>query len=114
MKVAQLLEPEQRYRSLAQTGLRECLRGQWQPWVEEFKRSLAALDGARDFEKLANVGDLRALLGEPTVGLLVHHPRDPDGQGQGENFRWFMQNRRSGRHALPVPTEESNGLPYRP
>jgi hypothetical protein len=114
VKMVQLLEPEQRYRSLTQTGLQECSRGQWQPWVDEFKRALAALYGARDFEGLDNVRDLRALLGEPTVGLPVHYPRDPDGRGQGENFRWFMQNRRSGHHALPVPTEELNGLPYRP
>jgi hypothetical protein len=82
--------------------------------VEEFKRALAALYGANDFEVLDNDRELRALLGEPPVGLPVHYPRDPDGRGQGENFRWFMQNRRSDHHALPVPTEELNGLPYRP
>jgi hypothetical protein len=82
--------------------------------VEEFKRALPALHSGTDFEALATVQDLRELLGEPTTELPIHYPRDPDGRGQGENFRWFMDNRRRGRNALPLPTEESNGLPQRP
>lgn len=108
----ELLDAAKRYDSLDDNG--------WQPldnWrerlVKEFKREIAVLygNGKDDFEQLANVQDLRAMLGEQTTGLPVHYPRTaPLPHPEGRNFEWFMGNNRYIGYALG-PATKDEGLP---
>jgi CRISPR-associated protein (TIGR03986 family) len=104
------LDPGRRYRSLRDDGWQEA--ADWRErYVARFKVALAERYGVTEFEALANVQDLRALLGEPPDGLPVHYPRSgrqPD--PEGKNFEWFMANNRHRGVALDRPTED-RGLP---
>ncbi len=44
--------------------------------------------------------------------LPVHYPRiGEEPNGRGENFKWFGENEKKGRHALPALYEDDRGLP---
>jgi CRISPR-associated protein (TIGR03986 family) len=112
IRISQLevLDPAKRYTSLSEPG--------WYPakdWqttcVQAFKQALAKRYGATNFESLAHVQDLQALLSDHTNGLPIHYPRtarraDPEGR----NFEWFMGNNRHQGYAL-APATEDRGLP---
>lgn len=60
------------------------------------------------FGNLTSIADLKALLSAPKAPLPIHYPRQgEDASADGENFKWFMGNKRrvqlEARNQLPAP-----------
>ena len=72
----------------------------------------------RDFTDLENIKDLKAIL--TSVNLPIHYPRSikclrstKKPQQDGKNFKWFMENKESGKMPLKLADEETEGFPLR-
>ncbi|RRR73722.1 MAG: TIGR03986 family CRISPR-associated RAMP protein [Candidatus Viridilinea halotolerans] len=105
-----ILDPDQRYRDLLASGLRDAL-GQKDHWITLFKAELARIYG-QPFAQLPPIRDLQALLNEPP--LPVHYPRSAQHPvADGRNYEWFVGNKRNARQrlALRLSDEDSEGLP---
>jgi CRISPR-associated protein (TIGR03986 family) len=121
-----------RYSSLAMTIL-EGLQADADPvetphpsitdWLKLFMAQMETLycEKGMSFGDLVNVADLRSLLSSPKAPLPVHYPRQgEDASTDGENFKWFMGNKRrvfyEGRgrllppQFLPVAVDDHVGL----
>lgn len=88
---------------------------QCERWIEAFKTCMAAENGdGLSFTQLPNIQDLKALTSEPDVAH-IHYPRlESPPNLEGENFRWFIANkRRDEPWALGLPHEDG-GLPLDP
>lgn len=85
-------------------------------WTQEFQKVLKELYGAPEFARLANVRDLKALLGEPGLAH-THYPRfERKANAKGENFKWFVGNKRrkpedGGPFKLPLADQDKKGFP---
>lgn len=83
--------------------------------IATFKAAMRERYGT-DFNRLAPVRDLRALLAT-APSKPVHYPRSScEPQPEGKNYEWFVGNKRSGRNAGPRLTlalaeDDRDGLP---
>lgn len=113
MQPIQVFEPKQRFGSLQATGWKTVQEEQWRNWIAQFQTQMAEWYGA-PFHKLVNIQDLKAVTSEPDVEY-IHYPRlEPEPQPEGENFRWFVENKRLDEpHALGLATSDT-GLPLIP
>ncbi|HID63308.1 MAG TPA: TIGR03986 family CRISPR-associated RAMP protein [Anaerolineae bacterium] len=113
VKAVQVLQPTQRFSSLKNEGWATVTEKQREDWVESFKSQMMAAYGSL-FEQLPNIQDLKALAGEPDVAQ-IHYPRlESEPQVEGENFRWFVKNKRQQPpHALDLAVDD-RGLPLNP
>jgi len=105
----EVLNTAQRYSSLSSDGWEDRLASK-EKWVSDFAEAMRAKYGAA-FDGL--LAELRAILGAPS--LPVHYPREaPLPTKEGENFRWFVKNkRRRDPHPLGLAAEDG-GLPISP
>jgi CRISPR-associated protein (TIGR03986 family) len=79
---------------------------------ERFRERMEAVHGS-PFADLANIADLRELLGPPEEAPPVMYPRLPVGR-KPESFEWFVENRSPrGGHWLDL-TDADAGLPRDP
>jgi CRISPR-associated protein (TIGR03986 family) len=112
-----------RYGNLTNGGQRSLTSDQRQKLVDKFKAAMVGqyAEPGQGFEELPNIADLRALLATSPY-LPVHYPRPtPQPLPEGNNYEWFMGNKRAGTHEhgprleLPLPIEEAHstfdGLP---
>jgi len=104
-----VLNTAQRYSSLSSDGWEDRLASK-EEWVSAFAEAMRAEYGAA-FDGL--LAELRAILGAPS--LPVHYPREAAlPTKEGENFRWFVKNkRRRDPHPLGLAAEDG-GLPISP
>ena len=71
------------------------------------------------FNELPFISGFLQVLRGPKKDVPIHYPRIPDPHlgcrpnPEGENFRWFVNNERGNKLALPAVTDEK-GLPYQP
>ncbi len=111
----EVIDPQSRYASLSDDGWIKPDPQQIDAWINAFKKEMGSRYGAA-FEQLANIRDLKALLGEEPV-LPVHYPRSTrQPQAEGRQYEWFVGNKRGGqdpglRLALQLATDEHQGLP---
>ena len=108
----QVIDFGQRYVSLAGSGEQKAAPEQRKQWLADFKTAMSRAY-EMEFDKLAHIKDLLALLSNPQPNLPIHYPRtDVKPVEQGKNFEWFMGNNRNrdARYALEMPGEEK-GLP---
>jgi CRISPR-associated protein (TIGR03986 family) len=113
IKSLEVLDPQQRFASLTSDGWKTV--AEWGDWVDQFKTQMVAeYNHWSSFDALPNIRDLRALTCEPDVKY-IHYPRlDPEPQLEGENFRWFVKNKKLDRpHALDL-ADSDKGLPLEP
>jgi CRISPR-associated protein (TIGR03986 family) len=109
----QILNIDARYRNLESAWVPAL--GRKDALVNEFQEAMAERYG-KEFHKLENIRDLKALLAE-SAKLPVHYPRPTEEpQVEGRNYEWFMGNKRSGRDAGPrlvlrLAEEDTEGLP---
>lgn len=83
---------------------------QWlKQWLKLFKETMKnKYDNS--FEELDNIKDIETILGAPP--LSVHYPRTSEKPDVlGENFKWFMQNKRFGKKPLKIASEDTEGFP---
>ncbi len=109
----QIFTMTERYQSLTATLPSEVtVQDLIKPWVEAFKTTVESMYCGKGmhFGQLDNIVDLTALLSQPESSLLVHYPRQtPVPTKEGENFRWFMGNKRRiddkirQKNRLPAP-----------
>lgn len=119
-----ILKPGERYTSL------RCVEGGWTKdldpteYINAFKAALQQAYDEIPFIRLPNIQDLRKLLSAPDVRH-IHYPRsEPTPTEDGENFKWFVGNRRRLDDArkpahrrrlpnpelLPLPSDDTAGL----
>jgi CRISPR-associated protein (TIGR03986 family) len=81
--------------------------------IETFKQALGQLYGT-DFDHLPNVRDLCALLGDPQGPPRIHYPRPSRQPGTGDNYKWFMDNKRdpAGPSLMLLYAVDDQGFPY--
>ena len=83
--------------------------------IKTFKKSMVDAYMLKDFKELPFIkGFLQVLQGPNTDNPRIHYPRSnskPD--REGKNFKWFMDNEKGSRLALPAVTDDE-GLPYKP
>ena len=109
-----LISPE-RYSSLGAGGWIAVAEQQRRNWIGDFKTALTGLYGGADsFLDLPHIRDLLALTVTPDVEA-IHYPRlEHVPQTEGENFKWFVANKkRRFPHVLGLPEDESP-LPLNP
>lgn len=113
IKTVKVLQLIQRFTSLKSDGWAVVTEKQRGDWVKLFKSQMMAAYGS-PFEELPNIQDLKALAGEPDVAQ-IHYPRlESEPQVEGENFRWFVENKRQrSPHALDLAVGD-RGLPLNP
>jgi CRISPR-associated protein (TIGR03986 family) len=108
-----------RYNSLLSSGDNEAEQAQSDPqtpspdlktWISTFVAQMEAVycKKGEAFGNLTNIADLKALLSAPKISLPIHYPRQSaDASTDGENFKWFMGNKRRAqretRNQLPAP-----------
>lgn len=112
VKTLQVLKPQQQFSSLKAGKWPSVAETQWRRWVEGFKTQMAAAygDGA-SFTELPNILDLRVLTSEPDVAH-IHYPRlESPPKPEGENFRWFVANKRQDRPLALGLADADSGLP---
>lgn len=115
VKAVQILQPHQRFRSLKGNGWETVTEAQWRQWVKHSKTQIADIYGeGAPFAELPNIQDLKALTSEPDIAA-IHYPRlEAVPQPEGENFRWFVANKkRSHPHPLGMAADDT-GLPLDP
>ncbi len=79
-------------------------------WIQDFKNAMREAY-VTPFDSLPNVRDLKALLGEPALPH-VHYPRSQDKPMEnGQNFEWFMGNKRKLNLSLPLAPDDREGFP---
>lgn len=84
-------------------------------FVEFYKKEMS-ISYALDFDQLANIRDMKAIL-DQAPELPIHYPRTTKKpKPEGKNFEWFMGNSRSGRNAGPrltlhIADNPQQGLP---
>ena len=107
-----VLNPEKRYSDLSSDGWDKNRLADKEGWVGYFLKKMRAQYGDEAFDDL--LAELRALLSAPPFPA-IHYPReDEKPTEEGENFRWFVKNkRRKDPHPLELVAEDS-GLPIRP
>jgi len=105
-----VLQPIRRFSSLKNEGWAIVTEKQRDDWIKSFQSQMAAKYDL-PFDELPNIRDLRALSGEPDM-TQIHYPRlESEPQVDGENFRWFVENKRQSRpHALGLASDD-RGLP---
>ena len=83
--------------------------------IQAFQESMiAAYDADKNFDALPFITDFLQILEGPVADLPIHYPReDRNPAPEGENFRWFTENERGWKDALPDVTD-AKGLPYEP
>jgi CRISPR-associated protein (TIGR03986 family) len=108
----EVLDPVERYSDLSSDGWQNRLADK-EYWIADFTKGMQDWYGQEAHN--AVLAELRALLSVPPSSLPVHYPREsPIPTKEGENFRWFVKNkRRTDPHALDLAIEDS-GLPIRP
>jgi len=109
VKSVKVLNLQNRYTSFREDGW-ESVNG-YHKWVDIFKKGMSEAYGYLSFDEMPNIQDLHCLLGEPDVEH-IHYPRtNQDPEERGENFKWFVGNKRR-RPPIPLPlTEADIGLP---
>jgi CRISPR-associated protein (TIGR03986 family) len=106
----QIVNLRTRYRGFESDGWSDQLMRKAR-WIQRFKDEMKNLYG-QAFDQLANVRDLRALLGEPPGNLPIHYPRSTEKPtAEGKNFEWFMGNKRGLKMGLPLTEDDRSGLP---
>lgn len=105
----EVLDPVKRYSGLSSTGWEDRLASK-EGWIRVFTETMqAGYDTAFD-DFLAELG---AVLSAPS--LPVHYPREgPIPTKEGENFRWFVRNKRRAEPRSLGLAAEDDGLPVRP
>ncbi|MGI8783258.1 MAG: TIGR03986 family type III CRISPR-associated RAMP protein [Acidobacteriota bacterium] len=103
-----VLDPAVRYSS-DQAGWR--FAENWKvECVEKFKTAMAERYRVSGFEELGNIRDIRSLLADPPDALPVHYPRtERVPTEKGENFKWFMGNKKADLRLLDPP--DDTGFP---
>jgi len=110
VQTVQVLQSAQRFCSLKNEGWATVTETQRDNWVKSFKSQMAAEYGST-FEKLLNIQDLKALAGEPDVAQ-IHYPRlESTPQPKGENFKWFVANKKRDRPYTLDLAVDDGGLP---
>jgi len=119
-----LLRPLQRYANLSNPSVDATDLPDLAELKKMFKGLLASTYSSTSFDLLPNIQDLKKLLGEPDVKY-IHYPRsEPIATEDGENFKWFVGNKRRLYDAkrpvdkqrllppqmLPLPTEDTEGF----
>ena len=82
--------------------------------IQAFQASMeAAYNTYSSFDELPFIADFLQILEGPVDGSPIHYPRlDREPTPEGENFRWFTENERNWKEALPRVDE--SGLAYEP
>jgi CRISPR-associated protein (TIGR03986 family) len=66
----------------------------YQKWIDDFKSSITDFYDCPSFDRLSNIQDLHYLLCVPDVKY-IHYPRSENPPTEeGENFKWFVGNKR--------------------
>lgn len=97
----ELLDHQQRYSSLQQTGWRRATPHDRGTWLACFEQAMKRCYG-KPLRELPNIVDLIALLSDQKRGqpLPVHYPRtDTHPHPEGKNFEWFVANKVKSRKA---------------
>ncbi len=111
----ELLDVEERYRSVDASGWRTAQPAQRGDWLARFERAMQ--DRYRHpLRDLDNIRDLTALLSAPKTGQPshIHYPRtEPRPDPEGKNFEWFVANKvkstKPEKAGPNLPLEESTG-----
>lgn len=111
----ELLDTEQRYRSVDASGWRTAQPSQRSDWLARFERAMQGRYG-RPLRDLDNIRDLTVLLSapKPAQPSHIHYPRtEPRPDPEGKNFEWFVANKvkstKSDKAGPNLPLEETAG-----
>lgn len=123
----ELLDTKTRYSALTDGGWRPVAAAQLKEWIKTrvnaFKTALAGHYDNTPFAQLANIADLQALLSAPAKALPIHYPRPPledcslppeertKPNPNGNQFEWFVGNKKQAALSLPLAVEDKDGLP---
>lgn len=103
-----IMEPQQRYcfPSVETSGWADA-KERKESWIKMFKEAMKARYG-KDFDKLDNIRDLKALLADTPVHP-VHYPRSTETPSpEGKNYEWFVQNKRRQHISLRLAEQEDD------
>ncbi|GAB6163959.1 hypothetical protein JCM12298_31190 [Desulfothermus naphthae] len=107
----EILHIKERYISFNSSGWKIVNKDTYKKWIDLFKNTMKERYN-RDFMDLENIKDLKAIL--TSVNLPIHYPRSTKKpQQDGKNFKWFMENKKSGKMPLKLADEETEGFPLR-
>lgn len=88
--------------------------GQRGQCIQAFQASMAMYNTNGSFEDVPFISDFLQILEGPMDDLPIHYPRlKRQPTPEGENFRWFTENERGRRDALPDFLDKEE-LPYEP
>ena len=108
IKNIDILDPKERYNSFTNSGWRTINEQKINQWLTLFKDTMESKYD-NSFEELDNIKDLKAIL-TPSA-LPTHYPRTSEKPDvSGENFKWFMQNKKYGKEPLEIASEDTQGF----